>query len=107
VAVYRVDGQNEIPEVEKPQIDPVNIDSSQQSEFAARILAMEYDEIEPTFVEADRDYRIIEFADGVQLYYAPNPLNDLFSFSINVEVGTEENAIAKPCGSLNGCCGHY
>ena len=91
VAVYRVDGQNEIPEVEKPQIDPVNIDSSQQSEFAARILAMEYDEIEPTFVEADRDYRIIEFADGVQLYYAPNPLNDLFSFSINVEVGTEEN----------------
>ncbi|MDG1025476.1 MAG: insulinase family protein [Gammaproteobacteria bacterium] len=91
VAVYRVDGKNEIPEVEKPQIDPVNIDSSQQSEFAARILAMEYDEIEPTFVEADRDYRLIEFADGVQLYYAPNPLNDLFSFSINVEVGTEEN----------------
>jgi len=91
VAVYRIDGQNEIPEVEKPQIDPVNIDSSQQSEFAARILAMEYEEIEPTYVEADREYRIVEFADGVQLYYAPNPLNDLFSFSVNIEVGTEEN----------------
>lgn len=91
VAVYRIDGQNEIPEVEKPQIDPVNIDSSLQSEFASNILSMEYDEIEPTYVEADRDYRIVEFADGVQLYYAPNPLNDLFSFSINVEVGTEEN----------------
>lgn len=91
VAVYRIDGQNEIPAVEKPQIDPVNIDSSQQSEFAARILAMEYEEIEPTYVEVDRDYRIVEFADGVQLYYAPNPLNDLFSFSMNIEVGTEEN----------------
>jgi len=91
VAVYRIDAQNEIPAVEKPQIDPVNIDSSLQSEFAARILAMEYEEIEPTYVEVDRDYRVIDFADGVQLYYAPNPLNDLFSFSINVEVGTEEN----------------
>ena len=91
VAVYRIDAQNEIPVVEKPQIDPVNIDSSLQSEFASRILAMEYEEIEPTYVEADRDYRVIEFADGVQLYYAPNPLNDLFSFSISIDVGTEEN----------------
>jgi predicted Zn-dependent peptidase len=89
VAVYRIDAQNEIPAVEKPQIDPVNIDSSLESAFAARILAMEYEEIEPTYVEVDRDYRVIEFADGVQLYYAPNPLNDLFSFSINIEVGTE------------------
>ena len=40
VAVYRIDAQNEIPVVEKPQIDPVNIDSSLQSEFASRILAM-------------------------------------------------------------------
>lgn len=91
VAVYRIDGPNEIPSVEKPQIDPVVIDSSLQSEFAAQILAMDYDDIEPTYVEADRDYRVVEFADGVQLYYAPNPLNDLFSFSVNIEVGTEEN----------------
>ncbi len=91
VAVYRVDAQNELPVVEKPQIDPVNIDSSLQSGFAAQILAMEYEEIEPSFVEADRDYHLVEFADGVKLYYAPNPLNDLFSFSVNVEVGTEEN----------------
>lgn len=91
VAAYRIDAQHEIPKVEKPQIDPVSIDSSLQSEFAARILAMDYEPIEPTFVEPDRDYRLIEFADGVELYYAPNPLNDLFSFSINVEVGTEEN----------------
>ncbi len=91
VAVYREDAQHELPEVAKPQIDPVSIDPTRQSEFAANILAMAVDPIEPTFVEADQDYRIIEFADGVDLYYAPNPLNDLFSFSINVEVGTEEN----------------
>jgi len=91
VSVYRVDDQHVVPPVEKPQIDPVSIDPTRQSEFAANILAMEYDKIEPSFVQADTDYRVIEFADGVELYYAPNPLNDLFSFSIGVEVGTEEN----------------
>ncbi len=91
VSVYRIDEQHVVPEVEKPQIDPVSIDPTRQSEFAARILAMEVEEIEPSFVEADQDYRVIEFAPGVELYYAPNPLNDLFTFSIGVEVGTEEN----------------
>lgn len=100
VAVYRVDAQHEVPMVEKPQIDPVTIDPTRQSQFAARILAMEVEEIEPSFVEADRDYRVIEFAPGVELYYAPNPLNDLFTFSIGVEVGTEENEKLGMAASL-------
>jgi len=91
VAVYRVDAQHDIPSVVKPQIDPVTIDPTRQSQFAARILSISVEEIEPSFVEVDRDYRVIEFAEGVPLYYSPNPLNDLFSFSISVEVGTEEN----------------
>ncbi len=91
VAVHRIDEQHDIPLVEKPQIDPVAIDPSRQSQFAANIMAMPYEEIEPTYVDPNEDYQIVDFAPGVQLYYSPNPLNDLFSFSINVEVGTEEN----------------
>ncbi len=91
VAVYQVNEQHRVPTVEKPQIDPVVIDPTRQSEFSRQVLAMEFDPIEPTYVVPDEDYRIVEFADGVELYYAPNPLNDLFSFSINIEVGTEEN----------------
>ena len=90
VAVRQVNGQHEVPPVEKPVIDPIEIDSSRQSSFAANVLAMAYDPIEPVFVEQGRDYRILDLADGMQLYYAPNPLNDLFSFSINVDAGSEE-----------------
>ena len=71
ISVYRIDDQHTLPPVEKPQIDPVTIDPTRQSEFAAYILSMPFDEIEPAFVEADSDYRVIEFADGVDLYYAP------------------------------------
>lgn len=89
VAVYLEDAQHEVPTVEKPAIDAVVIDPTRQSDFAAQILAMDYEPIEPEFVQADEDYRVVEFADGVELYYAPNPLNDLFSFSISTEMGTE------------------
>jgi predicted Zn-dependent peptidase len=52
---------------------------------------MEVVPIEPSFVEEGQDYRVLEFAEGVPLYYAPNPLNDLFTFSITVDVGTDTN----------------
>lgn len=89
VAVYRIDEQAELPEVSKPKIDPIPIDPTRQSAFATAVLSMPVDEIEPTFVNPDEDYRVVDFAEGVSLYYAPNPLNDLFSFSVGIEVGTE------------------
>ncbi|HBX37442.1 MAG TPA: hypothetical protein DEG76_09210, partial [Pseudohongiella sp.] len=100
VAVHRLDGPADIPEVEKPQIDPVNIDPSRQSEYAANILAMPYDEIEPRFLEAGTDYQVAEFAPNVPVYYAHNELNDLFTFSINIEVGTEQNELLSMASAL-------
>ncbi|ALO45579.1 M16 family metallopeptidase [Pseudohongiella spirulinae] len=90
VAVHRLNGPADIPPVEKPQIDPIQVDPSRQSEYAAAILAMPYDDIEPRFLQAGVDYQIAEFSTQVPLYYARNQLNDLFTFSINIDVGTEE-----------------
>lgn len=89
VTVYRRDGEADIPDVEKPQIDPVDIDPEQQSDFARRLLAMPVNPIEPRYLEAGADYRIVEHAPGVELLHVPNPLNELFSFSITVDKGTE------------------
>lgn len=100
VAVHRVDGPADIPEVEKPQIDPVNIDPSRQSEFVADILAMPYDEIEPSYLVEGQDYQISSYADGVPLYYAQNELNDLFTFSITIDVGTETDDRLSLASSL-------
>ena len=105
VAVRQINAQHEVPSVEKPVIDPVEIDSTRQSEFFARVMAMEFDSIEPVFVEVDQDYRILDLADGVQLYYAPNPLNDLFAFSIDVDTGSEENGKLNLAAALMDVAG--
>lgn len=105
VVVYRRNGPADIPEVEKPQIDPVDIDPERQSQFAIRLLEMPVEPIEPEFIEEGRDYRIIDFAPGVPLYYAENPLNDLFTFSITVESGAEHNKYLSLATSLMDMAG--
>jgi predicted Zn-dependent peptidase len=105
VAVHRRNGPAVIPPVEKPQIDPVDIDPSRQSAFAAAILAMPYEEIEPRFLQAGRDYQVAEYAPGIPFYYAQNRLNDLFTFSISLEVGTEENDRLSLASAVMGKAG--
>ena len=86
VAGYRVDEQHEVPSIEKPQIDTIEIDPTRQSAFANQILAAPVKEIEPVFV-SDEDYQITNYHDDVRFYYAQNPINDLFSFTISIDIG--------------------
>ncbi|MDO9478809.1 MAG: insulinase family protein [Pseudohongiella sp.] len=104
VAVHRLNGPADIPTVDKPAIDPVSIDPSRQSEFASAILSMPYEEIEPVYLQEGEDYQIIDYA-GMPLYYAPNPLNDIFTFSMSIEVGTEENDLLSLAGAVMGKAG--
>ena len=91
VAGYRLDEQQEIPKIEKPKIDKIDIDPTRQSEFFKRVLAMKVKEIEPVWVKPGKDYRKVDAAEGVRLYHVRNPLNDLFALSISVDIGTRHD----------------
>ena len=88
VAGYRRDGEQDIPEIAKPPIDKIDIDASRQSAFFADIMAMPFAEIDPTYLVPERDFTTRELAGGNKLYYARNPLNDLFDFSIAIDIGS-------------------
>ena len=100
VAGYRRDGRQELPEIEKPELDPIDLDPSRQSAFAAEVLALPSEKIEPVFVEPGRDFTRKKLREGVDLYYAANPLNDLFSFEISVDVGKLAEARLEVAGRL-------
>ena len=87
VAGYRRSGPPNVPQIEKPQIDPVDIDPTRESAFAAKVLGMPVKDLTPIFVNPKKDYQIKPFYEGAKLYYAKNPLNDLFTFSINFDIG--------------------
>ena len=91
VAGHRIDGPQEVPSIDKPPIDPVEIDPTRQSVFAGDVLNLPTEMLEPVYIDPDTDYTVVETSPGVKVYHAPNPLNDLFSFSIHVEFGAYEN----------------
>ena len=88
VAGYRRDGQPGLPAIEKPPLDKIEIDPARQSAFFDTVIRMPYEEIEPVYVVPGRDYETRKLRPGIKLYYAENPLNDLFSFSISTDVGS-------------------
>ncbi len=90
VVAYRKDAPHEVPKIEKPKIGPIDIDATRESEFAARVAAIPAKEIAPDFVDAS-DYTLVEYAPGARLFYARNPVNDLFLFEISVDLGFNQD----------------
>lgn len=90
VAGHRVDGQHEVPKIEKPKIDQVQIDPGRESVFAKNVLAMPVDPLQPVFLDPG-DYSITEDPNGIRFYYTHNPLNDLFVLTFAVDVGTDHD----------------
>ena len=90
VVAYRKDAPHEVPKIDKPKIDAIDIDATRQSDFAARISTMSAREISPDFVDAS-DYEIVDYAPSTRLFYAKNPVNDLFLFEIRVDFGFNQD----------------
>ena len=88
--VYRIDKQQENAKIEKPELAKIDLDPSRQSEFSRKIFEGTLPPIEPTFV-TEKDFQIVEIQDGVKLYYATNPINDLFSLTLSVDLGSYQD----------------
>jgi predicted Zn-dependent peptidase len=100
IAGYRRDAKREIAHVEKPQITPVDIDPRRESSFAKGILDMPFKPLEPVFIDPAKDYKTVEDPNGVKLYYVANPVNDVFTLTLTVDFGLEEDNTIGPATQL-------
>lgn len=91
VAAYRRNGEFEPPKVDKPEFEKPDVSGFESSEFGETVLRMESPQIEPDFVEKGEDYQLVEVRDGVRLFYTRNPVNDLFSLTMDFDFGRREN----------------
>ncbi len=91
VSGYRVDEDRQVPFIEKPSIEKVQIDPSRESPFAKQITEMPVQEIQPIWVNPEKDFEIYQDAQGTRYYYNKNPINDLFSLSIRIEKGSRHD----------------
>ncbi|MFP6855590.1 MAG: insulinase family protein, partial [Opitutales bacterium] len=87
VSGHRIDEQHDLPSIDKPKIDPLDIDSSKQSEFMKNVGKMPFEPFEPKFLAQGTDFEKRELRPGLTLYHATNPINDLGAIEVRFDKG--------------------
>jgi predicted Zn-dependent peptidase len=93
VVGYRVDKQHKLPSIEKPKIDPLDIDPDKESDFIRKVMSIPFQPFEPKFIEEGKDYSTREIAPGIKLIHVNNPLNDLFTLEMRMEGGSRHDSM--------------
>ncbi len=91
VSGHRIDAQHALPSIDKPKINPLDIDPSKESAFMKEIAEMAFEPFEPKFLEEGRDFEKRELRPGVTLYHAPNPINDLGTIEVRFDKGYRQD----------------
>ncbi len=92
VVVYKRTGENtDLVKVEKPEITPIEINRESQSEYFKQFMAIESDDIEPVFVDFDAEIETVKLRSGIDMYYIPNRINELFEIQYIIDMGKNHN----------------
>ena len=87
--VYKRQGEDKsVQKVSAPKITPIKSNRDAQSGFLAEIQNTEVAPIEPVFVDYDKDMSRFQ-AEGLDVLYAKNKLNDIAFISYAFDAGTE------------------
>ena len=87
--VYKRQGEDKsVQKVSAPKITPIKSNRDAQSGFLAEIQNTEVAPIEPVFVDYDKDMSRFQ-AEGLDVLYAENKLNDIAFISYAFDAGTE------------------
>lgn len=90
--VYKRTGEDtKIQKVEKPAITPVEVNRNEQSEFVKSMMAIQSPELEPKFLDFDKEIQQSKLTGGVPLWYVRNPINDLFTLYYKFDMGSYDH----------------
>ncbi len=89
VVINKHIGESEdVAKVKKPDITPIEINRDDVSEFAEQILSAPVPDIEPLFIDYDKDILKFRLDNGIQVLQVKNPENDLFKLYYAFDMGT-------------------
>jgi predicted Zn-dependent peptidase len=89
--VYKRQGQADDKKIDKPSITPIPTNRNAESAFLAGIKARQVKQIEPVFVDFDKDLTIAKVKQDIRLLYKQNTANPLFSLYYVYEMGNNND----------------
>lgn len=96
VVVYKKTGEDKnLVKVVKPAITPVTVNREEQSTFVTQIREMDAPQIEPVFMDFDKDFQHLKLRDDMDVLYKENVENQLFQLYYVFNMGTANNKKIK------------
>ena len=91
VVVYKRNGEDKsVMKVTKPTITPVSVNREDQSDFLVDLLAEETKDIEPVFIDFDKDIQKSNVGD-ITLLYKENTENERFKLNYIFDMGKDHD----------------
>jgi len=90
--VYKRQGEDKtVQKVSAPKITPIVTNRDQTSAFLTEIQNSEVKPIEPVFVDFNKDMAKFSLAEGAEVLYKKNDLNDVFNLQLVYNKGTQQD----------------
>ncbi len=97
----KVNGTYPKDKVAAPKFDPIiPKHAGEKSEYAKKLEAMPVAAYEPKLLDFEGDVQRVKLSDKVTLFYKPNEVNDIFSLSIQVDEGFNEDPVIPHVASF-------
>jgi predicted Zn-dependent peptidase len=91
VAYKRIGEDKNIQKVEKPQITPVEVNRDDQSPFVKNILEAKPTDMQPKFIDYEKDVMKTTMNGNVPVLYSQNTENQLFDLYYVFDMGTNND----------------
>jgi predicted Zn-dependent peptidase len=92
VVVYKRTGEDpNVIKIKKPPITPVELNRNDKSTFVKTIEKMSSPQIEPVFIDYEKEVTQLKMKNDIPILYKKNVENDLFSLHYVADLGNDHN----------------
>ena len=91
VVVYKRQGSPDVELVEKPSITPIHINRDEESEYLKMVKQIEVPQIDPVFVDFNKDFNKATTATNIEILHKENIENETFSLFYYYPFGSDSD----------------
>ncbi|PKP37890.1 MAG: peptidase M16, partial [Bacteroidetes bacterium HGW-Bacteroidetes-15] len=99
VVVYKRQGEPNVEIVEKPTITPIHINRDAESDFIIAVKESKVPEIEPMFIDFEKDITRLKTASNLDVFYSKNSENSTFSLYYYFPFGSDNDKMLNLAAS--------
>lgn len=94
VVVFKRTGEDKnVQKVVKPEITPVNVNREDQSDFLKSLMAKKPADIDPVFIDFEKDINKTKMKNGTEVLYNNNSENATFEMYYSFSMGSNNNRL--------------